>query len=90
MDIENDVFSNEDKLKESEADRFAEDILIPPEKWSEFKFDSPFSRHKVIEFAKQVNIAPGIVVGRLQKERLLPYTHLNGLKEKYQWILNKN
>ena len=90
LDIEKDVFSNVDKLKENEADIFAANILIPSEKWQEFKFDSPFSNQKVIQFAKHVNIAPGIVVGRLQKEKLLPYAHLNGLKEKYQWINSAN
>lgn len=90
LDIEKDVFSKGDKLKETEADSFAADILIPREKWQEFKFDFPFSKSKVNQFAQSINIAPGIVVGRLQKEKLLPYTHLNGLKEKYQWQIHKD
>lgn len=89
LDIEKDVFSKEDKLKEIEADSFAANILIPPDKWQEFKFNSPFSKYKVLQFAEYINIAPGIVVGRLQKEELIPYTHLNGLKEKYQWVINQ-
>lgn len=27
----------------------------------------------------------GIVVGRMQKEEILPWTHLNGLKIRYKW-----
>ncbi len=90
LDIEKNVFSKEDKLKEIEADSFAANILIPPDRWQEFKYNSPFSKYKVVQFADYINIAPGIVVGRLQKEGLIPYTHLNGLKEKYQWVINQN
>jgi hypothetical protein len=34
----------------------------------------------VVAFAKEIGIAAGIVVGRLQHEGDLPRTHLNDLK----------
>jgi hypothetical protein len=37
------------------------------------------------EFAKEAGIAPGIVVGRLQHEKLLPSTHCNELKRYLTW-----
>ena len=38
------------------------------------------------QFAQTIGIAPGIVVGRLQKDSLLPWeSPLNLLKIKYQW-----
>jgi hypothetical protein len=36
-----------------------------------------------LRFARVVGIAPGIVVGRMQKEGLLEWNRLNHLKEKY-------
>ena len=36
------------------------------------------------EIAYNIGIAPGIVVGRLQKERCITYNMLNELKEQYE------
>ena len=56
----------DDDMLEDEANRFAADYLIPPE----------YARHlgtlhtpaAAVAFAKEIGIAPGIVVGRLQHE----------------------
>lgn len=74
----------QDEEAEAEANRFATDLLIPPRHRSEL-FELPKTRAKVVEFAQKAGIAPGIVVGRLQHEGLLPYTHLNDLKVRYRW-----
>lgn len=66
--------------QEKEADAFASNMLIPDEVFEAFVRVRPFSRQRVEAFAAQEKIAPGIVVGRLQHERLLPYNQLNGLK----------
>jgi addiction module HigA family antidote len=68
---------------ENDADVFARDFLIPPGKAMQL----PPMRSEVAirQFAAQIGIAPGIVVGRMQKEGWLPWTHLNGLKERYTW-----
>jgi hypothetical protein len=43
-------------------------------------------RSAIISFAEEIGIAPGIVVGRLQKEGLLEWkTQLNQLKVRYEW-----
>lgn len=72
--------------KEKQADRFAADFLIPPEEFVRFE---PTARHysksDVTRFANRIGSAPGIVVGRLQKEGLIPFTHLNGLKRSLDW-----
>lgn len=46
----------------------------------------PFSAARVQAFAKRGKIAPGIVVGRLQHERLLPFNQLNHLKRRLQCV----
>lgn len=35
--------------------------------------------------ADQLGIAPGILVGRMQTEGWLPWSHLNALKVTYAW-----
>lgn len=88
LDLSNSVLTGSDKIKESEANSFAANLLIPETEWESFKDIRPMSKHVVISFAESISIAPGIVVGRLQREKILPYTHLNSLKEKYDWVLN--
>jgi len=69
--------------EEAEADAFARDFLIPPAKARELH--PLHSEVAVRQFAAQIGIAPGIVVGRMQKEGWLPWSHLNGLKDRYAW-----
>lgn len=72
--------------QEKEANAFASSILIPDEVFERFSTTRPFSTETVLAFAEEQRIAPGIVVGRLQHERLIPYTHLNGLKRTLAWL----
>lgn len=74
----------EGRVEEAEADRFAANFLIPPKHHRELFSLGP-NKRKVVAFAEAIGIAPGIVVGRLQHEGLVPYTHLNGLKVRYTW-----
>jgi addiction module HigA family antidote len=70
---------------ESEADRFARDMLIPPEAAPTLQF-LPHTRAAVAAFSEKIGIAPGIVVGRMQKEGLLRWdSALNKLKVRYRW-----
>ena len=67
--------------EEKEANDFASDFLIPKEKYENFiKTLDKISKESVLKFANKIEIAPGIIVGRLQHEGKLPFTHLNKLK----------
>lgn len=75
---------------EAEADRFARDWLIPPADARRLEalavqHEGRLSAELVTDFARATGIAPGIVVGRMQKEKWLPWSHLNGLKVRYSW-----
>lgn len=74
--------------EEEEADRFAENILIPPEYRQEM-LDLPVNGKKVIRFARKVGISPGIVVGQLQHHGKIDYDTLNGLKRRYSWDVDE-
>jgi len=72
--------------KEEHADRFAADFLIPTAEYRQFQpRTGHFSEAEVIRFANGIGIAPGIVVGRLQHDKRLEITHLNGLKQRLIW-----
>ena len=72
---------SEESWEEAEANEFAADFLIPPTDWARIKRWKRYTKAKVSSFAAHLGIAPGIVVGRLQHERLLQHSHLNGLKK---------
>ena len=57
-----------DDPSEKEADRFARDSLIPTESYKTFVDAGDFSQDAVRAFAKEQNVAAGIVVGRLQRD----------------------
>lgn len=77
-----------DRDMEDEADRFAQDQLIPPRLAKDLEYLG-HSKTAICEFADRAGIAPGIVVGRLQKHFELPWnTRLNRLKVRYEWKSN--
>jgi hypothetical protein len=63
------------------ADEFARNTLIPPADYNEFTERGDFSRPAVRELAKRIDIAPGILVGRLQRDKHLSPSQLNDLKK---------
>ena len=67
---------------EAEADEWASNLLIPPEDWEQFSFVPRFSKAAVCRFAADQGIAPGIVVGRLQHEKLDSLEELERPKSK--------
>ena len=72
--------------KELEADEFASDFLIPRDQWAPFVAANPQRFDEVSRFAQEVGIHPGIVVGRLQYEKVVGWqTGLSSLKERFRW-----
>jgi len=71
---------------EEEADRFASSFLIPDEQYKAFITAEDFSCSKVRRFAEELEIAPGIVVGRLQHDGYLAFNECNSLKQRLRWV----
>lgn len=69
--------------REARANQFAANLLIPVPAVSELP--SLKSKAAVKAFAESIDITPGIVVGRLQREEYIPYTHMNDLKRRFCW-----
>lgn len=66
---------------ENDADRFARDTLIPPSDYELFVDRKTFTAPAIRAFAKNQGIAPGIVVGRLQRDEHIPPSHFRDLKK---------
>jgi Zn-dependent peptidase ImmA (M78 family) len=66
--------------REIEANEWAANHLIPADAWRGFIQAGAFSPARIQEFAAEVGIVPGVVVGRLQKEEHLRQTTGNQLK----------
>jgi addiction module HigA family antidote len=73
------------KEKEHEADRFSQDSLIPTKEYKNFLEAQKFSLVAIRTFADKIGITPGIVVGRLQHDKVIPFSYGNGLKKKFQF-----
>lgn len=86
--LENDV-DNESE-KEKEANRFAADILIPPDELAAFLNSVPPGRfpstEAVRDFALHIGVAPGIVAGWLQHDGDVPHSHFNRMKRRLAWV----
>lgn len=80
--FENDEVNEEDI--EDEANRFAEDIIVPHEHKIEFQ-SLGGSRFPIIRFAKKVGVAPGLIVGQLQHANIIKYSQMQHLKRRYRW-----
>lgn len=69
--------------QETQADHFARDTLISQDDYNYFVEYGSYNRESILKFANKIGIAPGIIVGRLQKENIIPYKWHNGLKVRY-------
>ncbi len=73
--------------KEHEANTFASNMLIPPDKWQNLLETGQYrSKEGIVSFANDIGIAPSIVVGRLQHEEKIRFHHCNDLKSRIDAI----
>ena len=70
---------------EQQANDFAANTLIPPHAFAAFQRKADFSATAIRRFAKDQGVAPGIVVGRLQHDKLIEYSRHSRLKEYLTW-----
>ncbi len=90
LDSKKDVFidSKENDVGECEAraNQWAANFLIPSGHWKRFVEGEPRDGLSIRQFAQEQDVAPSIVVGRLQHEGRLPWRHsLNKLKRRLEW-----
>jgi HTH-type transcriptional regulator/antitoxin HigA len=72
--------------EEELANQFASNTLIPKQEYQSFLKEGLFTSECTTSFAQRLGIAPGIVVGRLQHDGLIPWKSLNGLTRKFELV----
>ncbi|MEX0994670.1 MAG: helix-turn-helix domain-containing protein [Balneolaceae bacterium] len=65
-----------------EADRVARNLLVPDEEYDRIQSDKPITQQKILSTAQYLDVSPGLIVSRLQKEHKIPRYWMNYLKKK--------
>ena len=77
---------------EDEADHYAQMKLIPQERYEEFIQQHQYFDETIIcQFAEEINRDPGIVLGRLLRDKLVPETNMhlkNKLRHSYNVVIS--
>ena len=76
---------NGENDKELEADKYAQELLLRPSEYADFRNKQDYGAEAVARLAKKLSIDPGIIVGRLQHEELIGHNQLNHLRTRYTW-----
>lgn len=74
---------NDHSAAEDEADAYAKQVLIP--RSFEAALGDLRSIESVVQFADEIGVSPGVVVGRLHHEKLWPYRNGAKLKQRYEF-----
>ncbi len=69
---------------EVEANDWVSEFLIPRKYWGDLMTFPSYNDAVVKKFAREIGIAPGIVVGMLQHNKNIPWSCLNTLKQKVE------
>jgi len=80
-----DVVDGHTSEREQAADRFASEALVDPAGYERFLNESDFSFPAIQRFATSQQVMPYIVIGRLQKEKIVPYSMYSSYKVRYRW-----
>ena len=84
-DLADRIVDPEMQSAEMEANQFAADTLIPPDRFGEFLRRGVFTNDSIHDFSESLEVGPGIVVGRLQHEGILRRHQGNALKQRLGW-----
>lgn len=68
-----------DSDEEFAADEISQNLLIDKEKYMKF-IKGVINNNSIVDFAAELDIAPGLIVGRLQHDRIINYSDYNYLK----------
>ncbi|MDD6406113.1 MAG: HigA family addiction module antitoxin [Clostridiales bacterium] len=79
-------FDKETGEKEEAANKFAENSLIPCDEYKQFISNKKFDLKTIEDFANKINRDPGIVLGRLQNDKLVGFDDwtMASLRHKYK------
>ena len=82
--LEDIEYADKQKEKEEEADAFSSRILLSQAEENEIIKNEDFSADAIRSYAEKFNVHPGIIVGRLQHEKIISFTTHSNLIEKIE------
>ncbi len=77
-----DLEDTADAGRETEANAFAADLLVPPARRGEM-MSLGADANAIIRFAVQIGVSPGVVVGQMQNAGALSPRQMQGLRRRY-------
>lgn len=82
--LEDIEYADKQKEKEKEADDFASRTLLSQAEENEIIRKGDFSAGSIRSYAEKFNVHPGIIVGRLQHKKVIPFKSLSNFIEKIE------
>lgn len=82
--LEDIEYADKETDKELEADDFASKTLLTQANENEIIENGDFSKRSICLYAEKFNTHPGIIVGRLQHKKIIPFTKNTDLIEKIE------
>ena len=76
---------SKDSQREKAADAFASGVLLEQKSYEQFVEKGTFSYTAIREYAQTQSVPPYVVIGRLQKEEIIPWTWYQKYKLRYKW-----
>ena len=70
--------------REKEANEFAKNVILSGQQ-RDILLSSPLSYKRIKLLAQKWRIAPGLIVGQLQHDKVIRYNEFNRLKRNYSW-----
>lgn len=77
-------FESVENTRETKADNFAQKMLLDSSAYSQFVNENNVSLKRIISFAESQNVAPSIVIGRLQHDKVIGWHEYTDNIEKYE------
>ena len=77
-------FESVENTRETKADNFAQKMLLDSSAYSEFVNKKSFSLKRIISFAESQKVAPSIVIGRLQHDKVIGWHEYTDVIQKYE------
>ena len=83
-----DAMDSQNLEQELAADAFARDALLDAESYNTFLSQRNYSISAIQKYAVTQRVKPYVVIGRLQKEKYIPYNRFCQYKLRYKWAEN--
>ena len=82
--LEDIEYADKQKEKEDEANDYSSNILLSQAEENEIIRGRDYSAETIREYADKFNVHPGIIVGRLQHDKIIPFKAHSNLIEKIE------